>query len=622
MKRYIRISIIICLYFLCVLLQGCSGQKTAYRTYSGNVSVKTGLGRESILSEGKMFPVMVHIEGDYAQYGAWCVLSVPTNASDYYAYRTQLTEEKKQDVNYVVPVASQGGQIMIELLDEQERVIYSRTCSYKNIDEDVAMIIWGQIGEQIDSVDWPQMVTKSEETYAVKNVVLPEELLYAQKEAYDMLDFITSDAVYFSLLDKDIKNALLGWAADGGSIVLEGEKANDILNTIIEDAEDLKKEYTLGNACVTAYVYKSGMIWTAEKTLSHIVPTMMDEMQQELLKMLASTDRGGYSASYITSGIYDKIPLIYRLMRQKSSAKEPNVWLYVTILVFYIVLGIPLAYVVSQKKKKVRWFRPLVCIIAVLFSLLIFAAGKNTRYSTAFMKTITVVSSDVLSGGLKETVYAGIQAPFNSSYEVSIAPEYETHVLMDTEYWASSSNSSGMKRVAVISEYEDQTSLSFANLTAFSTRYFEFSKKISNIGNVEGMIEKTDTGLSGKITNKTQFELVSALVFLDDKVALIEHWQPMETIDLEKEQKNARVHMMTLEQFSEGSYQNRGQWVGRLSDYYKYFLQEGNILQKELNGKAGVMAEIAYESKLQQYTQYPIENNSMIIIPLTQAGIE
>ena len=42
------------------------------------------LEEEGILVEEHPFPVTVHVDGDYAKEGETCVLTVPTNASDYY----------------------------------------------------------------------------------------------------------------------------------------------------------------------------------------------------------------------------------------------------------------------------------------------------------------------------------------------------------------------------------------------------------------------------------------------------------------------------------------------------------------------------------------------------------
>ena len=74
-----------------------------------------------------------------------------------------------------------------------------------------------------------------------------------------------------------------------------------------------------------------------------------------------------------------------------------------------------------------------------------------------------------------------------------------------------------------------------------------------------------------RFPNNTEYELISAVVNTGNELALIEHWKPGETIDLETEQQNGRVHMMTKDQFSEGAYKNRGQWIGKLADYYEYY---------------------------------------------------
>ena len=92
---------------LCLLTaDGCKNvSKHMYCAYSGTVSVSLGFGREGILVEEHPLPVTVHVDGDYAKEGGTCVLTVPTNASDYYAYRKSLSDENEQTISFIVPAA-------------------------------------------------------------------------------------------------------------------------------------------------------------------------------------------------------------------------------------------------------------------------------------------------------------------------------------------------------------------------------------------------------------------------------------------------------------------------------------------------------------------------------------
>ena len=96
--------------------------------------------------------------------------------------------------------------------------------------------------------------------------------------------------------------------------------------------------------------------------------------------------------------------------------------------------------------------------------------------------------------------------------------------------------------------------MSLENLTAFSSRCFALENNISGIGTITGTVEENASGVFGTLVNNTEYELISAVVNTGNELALIEHWKPGETIDLETEQQNGRVHMMTKDQFSEGAY--------------------------------------------------------------------
>ena len=118
---------------LCLLTAaGCkNASKRTYRAYSGTVSVSLGLGREGILVEEHPFPVTVHVDGDYAKEGSSCVLTVPTNASDYYAYRMPLSEESEQTISFIVPAAKYSRQIPYRGQNKSKEVILAQQFQYE-----------------------------------------------------------------------------------------------------------------------------------------------------------------------------------------------------------------------------------------------------------------------------------------------------------------------------------------------------------------------------------------------------------------------------------------------------------------------------------------------------------
>ena len=216
-----------------------------------------------------------------------------------------------------------------------------------------------------------------------------------------------------------------------------------------------------------------------------------------------------------------------------------------------------------RKKKRIRWFRPLVCLLAACFSILIFIVGTSTRYSRPFIRSLTVLSDEnSRENENSETIYTSIQAPFNSSYEVSINPAYHVTSLMEEYYWGSGTQNGTVnaKRVVSFDFSKEQTLLSLENLTAFSSRCFALGNNISGIGTITGTVEENASGVFGTLVNNTEYELISAVVNTGNELALIEHWKPGETIDLETEQQNGRVHMMTKDQFSDGAEALPAEW--------------------------------------------------------------
>ena len=149
---------------------------------------------------------------------------------------------------------------------------------------------------------------------------------------------------------------------------------------------------------------------------------------------------------------------------------------------------------------------------------------------------------------------------------------------MEEYYWGSGTQNGTVnaKRVVSFDFSKEQTLLSLENLTAFSSRCFALGNNISGIGTITGTVEENASGVFGTLVNNTEY-----------------------------------VHMMTKDQFSEGAYKNRGQWIGKLADYYEYYL----YTKKE---QLYVMAQIDYMPAIQQYTDYPVENDTIICLSVTQ----
>ena len=387
-------TIVLCL----ITAGGCkNASKRAYRAYSGTVSVSLGLGREGILVEEHPFPVTVHVDGDYAKEGKTCVLTVPTNASDYYAYRKPLSEESEQTISFIVPAAKYSSQITIELLDSDERVIYSRTCTYQAYDEWQNMLLAGHMGKQTDTVSWPEQIKRSDlgTAVSVRTVTLTEDNLYTEKEGYGMLDFLSVDVAYFEELSSDVKNALLDWVKEGGTIVFEGSGGWTALQKMNINGFGSSKTFSAGSN--QKLLYRSlgdGSVWFLGKTLSQTVSRLTDERKSQFILILSKGASGSYSEDFSSLSGYENSSLLYRLRTHKSSAETPKVWIYVAILILYLVVGIPGIYLLMRKKKRIRWFRPLVCLLAACFSILIFIVGTSTRYSRPFIRSLTVLSDE------------------------------------------------------------------------------------------------------------------------------------------------------------------------------------------------------------------------------------
>ena len=174
-----------------------------------------------------------------------------------------------------------------------------------------------------------------------------------------MLDFLSVDVAYFEELSSDVKNALLEWVKEGGTIVFEGSGGWTALQKMNINGFGSSKTFSAGSN--QKLLYRSlgdGSVWFLGKTLSQTVSRLTDERKSQFILILSKGASGSYSEDFSSLSVYENSSLLYRLRTHKSSAETPKVWIYVDILILYLVVGIPGIYLLMRKKKRIRWFRP------------------------------------------------------------------------------------------------------------------------------------------------------------------------------------------------------------------------------------------------------------------------
>lgn len=603
--------LVMLLVLLLALCGGCRKKEFSYYAYTGNVTVNIGIGYEGIVQEGFPLPVMVHVEGEYASSGKWCVLSVPTNEADYYSYRVELDQTDHQDICYAIPVAQGSSQLVVELWDEQQNVIYSRTCTYRTQSDWQSMILSGRLDEQTDSISWPQSIATEERELVCKCIIFNGHSPFTEAQAYQMLDFLVTDSEMLSGLSGQAQQAMEEWIRQGGCLIVENSQSDVVLGDIqLSGLQQM--DYPVNESIVLSrYFCENGMIWNLDQSLSQLFPRITDYQKEQLILSFARGSSGLYTADPDSNPIiHQEQQLTQILAAEQIVAQSPNVWAYLILLAVYLVIAIPVLYLLLLRKQQVGWFRPAVCVLALFFFGVIYLAGSRTRFSEPFLRCLTILQQE--EGGFREELYVRAQAPFNTQYAIAASPAYQVRAVQDHLDWKQDNTGSSQKHTAELVRLEDQTQITLRNLVAFSSRYFRLEQHDLSLPQLQGSVKATlsgetdGSGMLTDMTNATELTLQSAVVVLGDLLYLVENWKPGETLDWTGE--NNRIHPMSKRQFLEGGFKNRGDWKGRLSEYYS------NLIQNQGEDSLYVMAEIAYEPNWQMEGGYQTVYDTILLL--------
>lgn len=596
MKRLMKIA-----FFILVLslLSGCSNHTPISLRYSGNVQVTLGMGNRNLLAEGKKIPVEVAVSGDYANEAYTVALTVPTNMEDYYCYQKPIQHRGKDTVVFFVPAASQSSQMVAEILNEQDQVIYSRTCSYQfaSTEGKDGEIVVGMSGISAENTIWNFASSYDKGYYQIRSVKIQPENLLAVSEAYDSYSMLVLHKDAIAKLTDSQKSAIIDWTGSGRSLLIIGEvsDAREMGFSMKNKRESVKLSQ---GGLVNGYEWKSGTVWTMSP---HLFEWEMDEGEQlNLLEILLNT---GISreARYTENRHLLETALIHELEWQGSIGIEADQSIYLVIFGIYLLLGLPGIYLLLRKQDKMHLFRICICGTACFVSLIIWAAGSNTRFSRPFLHSISISSYD--QGIETQNIYVSVQAPYNQGYQVMLSSDYDISALQKTENWVGTVSNSYERQTVALKKDNDKICLSFGNMTAFTPQYFELNKENPSELSIEGNIVNGYYGPEGEMTNCMGTDLYQTAILAGEWVVLLDSWADKETIRLQDVIKQQRARVLSTEQFLEGGYRSWEKWGAEYGEIYERILTWESYRSQS---HAVVMArresgiDIQYEQNYQQ----------------------
>ncbi len=566
-------------FFLLILVllfcEGCSlysksqGHHTSY--YSGNVKVTLAMGNRSLLPQGEQIPVEIVVTGDYASNAHKVALIVPSNTEDFYCYQKPITKNQKDTVTFLVSVAKQSSQMVVEILDAEDHVIYSRTCSYQFVSEEEAdgEVVIGIVSDSAENIFLEEPFIYADKRYVIRTMAIHPQSFAEMTDLYSYCNIVAAYSEVLEGMSDKNKTDILHWVEYGNDLILLGslQDAKEIGFKVTEkitiQSEDLPK-------ILNGYKNGSGRVWLMNKKVFE--REIADFSGVNLLNRLTDgAPERNLWAMYNNKKLLEVIP--EELNRQGSTGIIADNRIYFGIFGTYLCVILPGIYIVLRKKDVMHLFRLSICVLACLVSLVIWIMGSNTRFSTPFLHVISIDFYD--RGRVKEGIYVSTQAPYKRSYQVSLIPDYEISAIQGEGEWTGMSYNSYDPCTVTLQKDNNAIQLEMKSISAFVPQYFKLTREWESDQNITAGIWNSKTGVQGVITNNTGMNLSQIALMAWDKVILIESLEADEALNISEAVRNHKAYIVSAECFLQDSYNHSwNKWNDEYHQIYRTILEE------------------------------------------------
>lgn len=489
--------------------------------------------------------------------GKICVL-VPDKSEEsiLYSKNISIAKGETKEIEFSIPVTFINGIVQFSVTDEKEEKVLEKEVRIL-VETDINMSFIGILSDDYSALNYLS-------TNKTRTILLDAETFARDAKALDMLDIIVINNFNTKKLNEQQYEVLKDFVQNGGSLVLgTGSTGNktlqlfqddfltgtmkdltketiyfdeekkvkvkkDVQNIILEDSKSLlqqngkpyiqKKEAGLGSICLFQFDLSLEQdLWkTVGEKISELIQKSMSKTKQQQLKNDYQSNTGAYSASTSLS--------------VTDSKSKPKVENYAIVLFIYLFIIGPPSYLIMKRLDKRNFIWIFVPTCAVVFTVIIYFMGSNTRLKEPIMSYMSIIKADGSSA--QEEAYFQVMTPSNRPYEIDMSADYSVSAASLDSWYTSDDN---LPDYSVEINYgSEQNRLIMKNVSAFKSSRFKATapKKIN--GFVTSKINFDDFKYKGTITNESEYDLKDAVAILEGEIYKIGDFKAGETKKLEE----------------------------------------------------------------------------------------
>lgn len=283
---------------------------------------------------------------------------------------------------------------------------------------------------------------------------------------------------------------------------------NNGISLVKEDKSELMLCSKQGNGKVELIAFDIGL----EKNQTTLALSIIKQIAENISELKKNQLDNEYYGWYMSDGMINSIA-------SGELKKVPATYKYVILIIIYLLLSGPAAYIFLKKKKIQGYGLLTVSVLAVLFAVIIFFTGMHTRITKPYAEYLRI--KDYTRAGM-DRIDLSLTMPNNYNYTVNLTKKFPIVEMSDTNPYTHNTSSPqtfvDYNNVKKVIRYEDNgVKLQVTDNTAFSPVFYQGNfKTAEKEGGLTTDLRHTGTGISGTIRNDFNYDISNAILLCDE----------------------------------------------------------------------------------------------------------
>ena len=230
-------------------------------------------------------------------------------------------------------------------------------------------------------------------------------------------------------------------------------------------------------------------------------------------------DRISEKWGYVVSTGYDTSQIPVR--------KRPSLIKYFILILFYACVAGPGLYLILKRQGKRKYFWSGVTLLSVLFLGIMAVMGTSTRLTAPVLTMKRMYTQQDHIWG--ETMQLGVQAPYNSTYQLYLDKSYHLTMSSESGYSVEEVNTDITDKVEIY-EKEDCYKLTFSRLPVFAGNAFFLNRDhaVSPEEEIQIHASGDNEHIEGRWKNPTGYRIENAILVFTNRIVFLGDLEPGE----------------------------------------------------------------------------------------------